>query len=235
MRLSKAHKQVDMMKKTPSEFKNHEDWLAYVREEMPIKDQPFALAFGRMEIFRNLYRVRQLEFPRQFLAELNRIEMLDDPERTATLEALNEVVFRSVTRHLFDRAQTARSADETQRVASPRELIGQLLNHLAQKNPYFALWLVYNRGESDGSIVQEWDDYLIQELCAESGDEVEFTHAMRELDRILTLFRDRNQALPSLVFERIWFLHHLHGPERMAQTRAVLGMLTAELAPCTSA
>ena len=40
-------------------------------------------------------------------------------------------------------------------MASPRELIGQLLNHLARENPYFALWLAYQRDASDGSIVGE--------------------------------------------------------------------------------
>ena len=42
-------------------------------------------------------------------------------------------------------------------------------------------------------------------------------------------------CFPGLSFERIWFLHSLRGPERMLQTHAVLGMLTAELAACTSA
>ena len=79
------------------------------------------------------------------------------------------------------------------------------------------------------------NDYLMQEFGSDAGDKAEFTRAMCEWDRILTLFRDRNQELPSLVFERIWFLHYLRGPERMAQTRAVLGMLTAELAACTFA
>jgi hypothetical protein len=58
---------------------------------------------------------------------------------------------------------------------------------------------------------------------------------MVELDKLLTLFYDGNRALPSLSVERIWFLDSLRGPERMLQTRAVLGMLTAELAACTSA
>jgi hypothetical protein len=58
---------------------------------------------------------------------------------------------------------------------------------------------------------------------------------MAELDKLLTLFHDENRELPSLSFERIWFLHYLHGPERMLQTSAVLGMLAAELAACTSA
>ena len=83
--------------------------------------------------------------------------------------------------------------------------------------------------------VKNWDDYLLQTLGAESADEVAFAHAMVELDKLLGIFRDRNLALPSLGFERIWFLHYLRGSERMVQTRAVLGMLTAELVPCTSA
>jgi hypothetical protein len=58
---------------------------------------------------------------------------------------------------------------------------------------------------------------------------------MVELDKLLALFHDGNRVLPGLAFERIWFLHSLRGPERMLQTRAVLGMLTAELAACTSA
>ena len=58
---------------------------------------------------------------------------------------------------------------------------------------------------------------------------------MSELDKILNLYRYWNRALPSLAFERIWFLRYLRGPERMAQTRAVLGSLTTELVACTSA
>ena len=105
----------------------------------------------------------------------------------------------------------------------------------SQKNPYFALWLVYKRAVGDGRADEDWDRYLIQELGFESTDEIAFAQAMSELDKILNLFRYRDRGLPSLAFERIWFLHYLHGPERMAQTRAILGTLTAELVACTSA
>ena len=67
------------------------------------------------------------------------------------------------------------------------------------------------------------------------AEEIDFTRSMVELDRLLTLFHDDNLPLPRLAFERIWFLHYLRGPERMAQTRAVLGTLMAELGACTSA
>lgn len=235
MRLSKAHKQVDMAKKTPSDFNKYDDWLAYLRVEVPVSERPFALAAGRMELFRNFYRVRQVEFPSQFANVLTRIETLCDPERTDALEALNGEIFGSLTRHLFDEAKTAGSEDKTPIAASPQELIDQLLDHLAQKNPYFALWLVYKRGVGDRTVAEDWGGYLLQELGFESTEEIAFAQAMSELDKILNLYRYWNRALPSLAFERIWFLHYLRGPERMAQTRAVLGSLTTELVACTSA
>jgi hypothetical protein len=58
---------------------------------------------------------------------------------------------------------------------------------------------------------------------------------MGELEKLLSLFHDGNRVLPGLSFERIRFLHSLRGAERMLQTRAVLGMLTAELSACASA
>ena len=136
--------------------------------------------------------------------------------------------------YLIERGRHS-SEDYAQRSASPQELIQEPLQHLAQKNPYFALWVVYKRSVFDYSVAGSWDEYLLQELGTESGEEVAFAHAMVELDKLLTLFHDRNSVLPSLSFERIRFLDSLRGPERMLQTRAVLGMLTAELAACTSA
>ena len=79
-----------------------------------------------------------------------------------------------------------------------------------------------------------WEEYLLQELGSQGVDEIDFARAMVELDKLLNHYRDENRALPSFAFERVWFLHYLRGPERMAQTRAVLGMLTAELRTCTS-
>ena len=188
-----------------------------------------------MELFRSFYRMQGLPFPSQFVKDLERIEMLHTPERAAELESLNDVVLRSLTKHLFNRARPTISERDAQPPTCPRDQIGQLLNHLAQKNPYFALWVAYKRSVTDHSIPEEWDDYLRQELGVESTEEIAFAHAMAELDRILGILRDRNWALPSLSFERIWFLHYLRGPERMLQTRAALGMLTAELSACTSA
>lgn len=179
--------------------------------------------------------MQELSFPTQFTEELQRIETMHDPERTPALEALNDLIFRSLTMHLFNRARSITSIDDRKAPASPRKEIEELFSHVAKKNRYFALWTVYKRGVSDRSVAEEWDEYLLQELGTQSPEAIVFTRAMVELDRLLTLFHDENLALPSLAFERIWFLHYLRGPERMAQTRAVLGMLMAELEACTSA
>jgi hypothetical protein len=220
---------------TPANFNSHDEWLKYVRSEIPSAEQPYELAKGRTDLFRNFYRIRQLEFPSPFAEELERIDKLHDPERAAALEALNDTIFRSMTKHLFEGARPVSGGDDAQVPVSLQTQIDQLLSHLAQRNPYFARWIEYKKSVADHEIVEKWDEYLLQTLGAASADEVGFAHAMVELDKLLGIFRDRNLALPSLGFERIWFLHFLRGPERMAQTRAVLGMLTAELAPCTSA
>jgi len=235
MQLGRAHKKARIIKKRPSNFGSHDDWLAHVRDEIPPAEQSYALAIGRMELFRRFYRMQGLPFPTQFAEELGRTQTLFDPERTVALEALNDLIFKSLTMHLFNRARSTTLIDDRQTPASPRKQIEELFTHLAQKNRYFALWTVYKRGVSDCSVAEEWDDYHVQELGPQCAEEIAFTHAMIELDRLLTFFHDENLHLPRLAFERIWFLHYLRGPERMAQTRAVLGMLVAELEACTSA
>lgn len=235
MQLSRAHKKVRMIRKGPSNFGNHDDWLAHVRTEIPMPEQLYALAVGRMELFRRFYRMQGLSFPTQFTEELQRIETMHDPERALASETLNDAIFRSLTMHLFNRVRSITSIDDRKAPDSPRKEIEELFSHLAQKNRYFALWTVYKRGVSDRSVAEEWDEYLSQELGTQSQDAIAFARAMVELDRLLTLFQDDNLSLPRLAFERIWFLHYLRGCERMAQTRAVLGTLMAELSACTSA
>jgi hypothetical protein len=224
-----------MTRKTRSDFGSHDDWLTHVRGEIPISEQPYALAVGRTDLFRSFYRFQGLPFPTQFVEEARRTVTMLDPERTAALEALNDLIFKSLTVYLFNRAQSPTSIDEWQTPASPRRQIEELSSHLAQKNPYFALWSGYKSGVSDRSVAEKWDDYLAQELGPDRAEEIDFACSMVELDRLLTLFHDDDLPLPRLAFERIWFLHYLRGPERMAQTRAVLGTLMAELGACTSA
>jgi hypothetical protein len=224
-----------MTRTIPSDFGSHDDWLLHVRREIPVPEQPYALALGRIDLFRSFYLMQGLPFPIPVAQEFERIEMLQDPERTAALEALNGEVLRNLTVHLFKQAQSNPSESDSRTLPSPREQIQELRNHLAQQNPYFGLWVVYKRDVKDNPVAEEWGEYLLQELGARSAEEIAFAHAMVELDKLLTLFHDRNWPLPGLSFERIWFLDSIRGPERMLQARAVLGMLTAELAACTSA
>jgi hypothetical protein len=224
-----------MTKTIPSDFGSHDDWLLHVRREIPVPEQPYALALGRIDLFRSFYLMQGLPFPIPVAQEFERIEMLQDPERTAALETLNGEVLRNLTVHLFNQAQSNASESDSRTLPSPREQIQELRNHLAQRNPYFRLWVAYERDLADNPVTEEWDEYLLGQLGARSAEEIAFAHAMVELDKLLSLFHDGNRVLPGLSFERIWFLHSLRGPERMLQTRAVLGMLTAELSACTSA
>jgi hypothetical protein len=224
-----------MTRTIPSDFGSHDDWLLYVRREIPVPEQPYALALGRIDLFRRFYLMQGFPFPIPVAQELERIETLKDPERTAALEALNGEVLRNLTVRLFNQAQSNASESDSRFLPSPREQIQELRNHLAQQNPYFGLWVVYKRDVKDRPVTEEWDEYLLQEHGARSAEEIAFAHAMIELEKLLSLFHDGNRVLPGLSFERIWFLHSLRGPERMLQTRAVLGMLTAELSACTSA
>ena len=224
-----------MTRTIPSDIGSHDDWLLHLRHEIPVPEQPYALALGRIDLFRSFYLMQRLPFPIPFAQEFERVEMLQDPERTAALEALNGEVLRNLTVRLFNQAQYNASESDSRFLPSPREQIQELRNHLAQQNPYFGLWVVYKKDVKDHPVTEEWDEYLLQERGVRSAEEIAFAHAMVELEKLLSLFHDGNRVLPGLSFERIWFLHSLRGPERMLQTRAVLRMLTAELSACTSA
>lgn len=119
--------------------------------------------------------------------------------------------------------------------APPQQQIRQLIDRLVQTNPYFALWDLYKRGVSGYSVAGDWRQFLSEQLDPGNEGEIEFAGAMMELDRLLAVYHGQNLPLPNLSFERILFLHLLRGPERMAQTRAILGTLTVELVACTSA
>ena len=224
-----------MIRKTPSDFTSHDDWLSYVRLEIAVSDRPYALAFGRVELFRSFCEMQGHHFPAPFATEFERIDEMHEPERTAALETLNRAILAKLTQLLADQSPPSLSASDPRAPRSAREQIQQLRSHLAQKNPYFARWTVYKNGERMQLTAEDWHRFLLQQLGPECIEEIEFTRAMAELDKLLTLFHDDNRELPSLSFERIWFLHSLRGPERMLQTRAVLGMLTSELTACTSA
>ena len=218
----------------PSNFSNHEEWISYVRDHVAVAERAYALACGRTELFKSFYEVRKRTFPVEFERGLDRIRVLPEPQRTGDLESLNEHILASLTELLFHEAQP--NAVEAAAVAPPppREQVRELVDHLTQKNPYFALWVVFKGGGAENSNTENWEDYLGRELGTEDGDEVAFARAMAELDKLLLYFHDRDLPLPRHFFERAWFLHYLRGPERMLQTRALLNTLTAETGACKS-
>ena len=224
-----------MTRKTPSDFTSHDDWLSYVRREIAVSDQPYALAFGRVELFRSFYGMQGHEFPAPSATELERIDGMHEPERTAALDTLNKSILANLTQLLADQSPPSLSASDPLALRCSHEQIHHLRSHLALKNPYFALWTVYTNDERELLTAEDWHQFLLQQLGTECTEEIAFAHAMVELEKLLSLFHDGNRVLPGLSFERIWFLHSLRGPERMLQTRAVLGMLTVELSACTSA
>ena len=224
-----------MDNKAPADFSSHDEWLSYVREQVPAAVRPYVLACGRTELFKRFYAVRKQKFPAEFALELERIQELFDPERTSALESLNNRIFARLTEFLFNQVQPGLAKSEAIVSASPQEQVQELVEHLSKKNPYFALWSGYKNNYAASLDAESWNEYLCRELGMESGDEVAFARAMAELDKLLGYFRDRNLALPRYSFERTWFLHYLCEPERMLQTRALLSTLTAEIEACTSA
>ncbi|MGB0124392.1 MAG: hypothetical protein WA419_16655 [Silvibacterium sp.] len=224
-----------MKDKTPSDFHNHDEWLSYVRENIPVTGQPYALACGRTELFRSFCALREQTFPTEFAVELERLRALREPERTNKVESLNQRILASLTEFLFDKAQAKANVADAIIPISPAKQVQHLLDHLTEKNPYFALWTVFKSGIGGNFDAQGWEDYLRGGFGPESEDDIAFTYAMVELDKLLLYFLDRNLPLPKYFFERCWFLHYLRGPERMLQTRALLNTLTAETEACASA
>ena len=213
---------------SPSDFKDHADWVAYVRQCVPNSERAYTLVNGRTELFRRLYRARKQDLPERFERERQRIESLTEPVRTTALELLNEQIFADLTRRMFAVARVGVPESDALPAQTPRLLVDELVHHLVQKNRYFAHWRT-QQASGENQLATAIESLLIE------PEDAEFASAMADLGKLLTLFRDRDQALPALTFERVWFLHYLREPERMLQTRAVLNILTAEIGPCTSA
>ena len=217
--------------KMPTDFSDPKEWRAYVRATVPPEDVDFTLAYGRTMLFLRFYKVRGERFPEEFRAELTRIDGLSDPVRTASLVKLNDRILSATTQFLTTRAASS-LGNETK---APRELIDKLLDNLVRNNPRFALWAHYSKLVLQQNEAPCWEEYVANECKDGAEGEIEFTLLMGDLGKLLALFRDRNLLLPPLCFERISFLHHLHGPERNLQARAVVQGLLEVIASCASA
>jgi hypothetical protein len=222
--------------KSPTDFADPKDWRAYIRETVPPNEVEYTLAFGRTTLFIRFYEGRGLSFPDEFRAELNRIKDIREPERTTLLEALNGRVLAAMTQLLLGTSEAANSETVgSAEPTSPRETVEHLLDYLAKKNASFALWTHYTKHIQQTPDATTWEEFVAKEFNGADDPEAEFTLLMGQLGKILVIFRDRNLVSPALHLERIHFLHHLHGPERNQQARAIVQDLVEVIAPCASA
>jgi len=222
--------------KSPTDFADPKDWRAFVREKVLPEQFDYTLAFGRTMLFIRFYEMRGMNCPEEFRTELKRIEKLNDPERTVLLEVLNRKIFTAMTQLPLIGAEGANSARTTSAASTrPRETVANLLDYLAKKNPGFALWTHYTKQIHPTPDAPTWEEFVEREFDGVDDDEAEFTLLMGQLGKSLFIFRDKGLVLPPLCLERIWFLHHLRGPERNLQARAIIQGLLEVIASCGSA
>ena len=222
--------------KSPIDFADAKDWREYIRETVPPDEVDYTLAFGRTTLFIRFYEGRGLSFPDEFRTELNRIKDIREPEKTALLEALNGRIFTAMTQLLLGASEAANSATVASvEQISPRETVENLLDYLAKKNASFALWIHYTKQIQQTPDAPTWEEFVAKEFNGADDSEAEFTLLMGQLGKIFVIFRNRNLVLPALHHERIRFLHHLRGPERNLQARAIVQDLLEVIAPCASA
>ena len=223
-----------MQRKSRASFASHDEWLVYVRRELSRDEQPTALAYVRMELFLRFLELRGQSLPAELKAELDLIVGLPNPDRADRLDTLNDRIMAHLIKVLFAEAGPTLDQEKHTRRLTPKQQAQELLNHLTSRNPYFRLWIDY-KGSAGGEFNERaWDAYLRRQLNEDYVDSLDFAKAMVELERLLVWFHDQVIPLPRFFFERAWFLHFLREPERMAQTRALLSTLVAEIPPCMS-
>ena len=224
-----------MQLRSRASFTDHNEWLAYVRRELPRDEQPSALAYGRTELFLSFLELRGQSLPAEFEGELEHILGLSDSDRAGQLDTLNEQIMARLIEMLFVEAGPTPGEKKHTIQLTPRQQTQELRDHLTSRNSYFRLWIDY-KGHAGGEFNEPaWVEYLRRQLSEDDADSLDFAKEMAELDRLLVWFHDYNIPLPQHFFECAWFLHFLHEPERMAQTRALLSTLVAEIPPCMSA
>lgn len=216
----------------PSDFTSHDDWLDHVRQVVASEDQPFALALGRLELYRGFYRVRHETLPVAFEEDFKRIEALVEPERTTQLECMNDWIFAQLIETLRGEMRKSGGHDEQLPPQSARERTEEIIAYLTEKNLYFRIWVAFKDSSRSILDVAEWQEYVSRILPSADEYEREFALSMSELGQLLGHFRNTGQPLPLHFSRRVWFLHHLRGAERTAHTRALLRLLTEEIQRC---
>ncbi len=225
-----------MVYKTPSDFTSHDEWLSCVLENVPASEQALALACGRgrTELFTSFYRTQGRSLSLELAQELEHIKELPESEKAGRMEDLNKRIFADMIGFLFDQTKHIARTPNASPQNSARTQVEELRAYLMDKNRHFAIAVACRQELKSSYDVAGWDGCLRDQLGSVSEDDVAFTHSMVALDRLLLYFHDKSLLLPRYFFERCWFLHHLRGPERMLQARALLNTLTSEKDACGS-
>jgi hypothetical protein len=220
---------------SPTEFENIEEWRSYVRRNVPAEDVDYTLACGRTALYVRFYEMRGQPFPEEFRIALNRVELSPQTERSSALETLNGQIFADMTNFLFAAAPKQTKASESVVPNTPREIAEELLQHMARRNPYFAIWVHYQKREMHDEDAISWVEFVACEVGSGSGDEFDFTLLMAELGMLLRHYRDHDLQFPPRTRYAMWFLHHVRGPQRNLQTRVLVQQLIEAISSCGSA
>lgn len=223
-----------LLTKPPIEFAERSEWADPVQETSPREAGGYQNVFGRTILFARFYEVRNQPFPRKFCAELATIVALAEPGRTRALEVLNRRIFADMTHLLFAAVQSEPDRAATDGV-DPERGIDELIAFLRRESPYFAMWTRYSEHHDAEPGVGSWEVFLAEMQLASPHIDIEFAHLTSHLGKLLHQYRTHRLALPSHLFSRVWFLHYLHGAERIVQTRAVVQELTEAIQPCAFA
>jgi hypothetical protein len=220
--------------KSATDFSSHEDWEQYVLETVAAEGVAHALELGRTHRFIRFYELRKNQFPAEFASELDSLKNLTEPNRTDQLHTLNGRIFADMTKFLME------AASEEEHVVieeSPCQEIERLLDYIGRTNPWFAMWVAYNNRPSElGELA--WTECIRQTLTESSDYDIEFALLMAQLGELLHLFRDKDRSLPSLYFQRIWFLHYYRrrkSAERNILARSLVQGLLEEADSCAFA
>jgi len=221
--------------KTPNDFRNQDEWLAFVRATVTPVDVPFTLAMGRTGMFQQFYEIRSKPFPQHFSSEIERISALTEPERTKEMETLNDSIMGDAIQFLMTAAAGVSTESEPMYQFTPRGAVEELQEHLRTKNPYFALWTHYRENVAGRDGAADWREYAIHKMRTNDDREIDFSVLISELGRCLELYYQREMSLPKRFYFQIWFLYRTHGPERNVMTRVLVQELVEGLEPCGSA
>jgi hypothetical protein len=225
--------------KSSNDFADPSEWRDYVRAFVPAEEVDYVLAFERTQLFLCFYKLRGMKPPAEVKAELDRIAKLNDPERTEALEAFNDWLLATTTMRLMLGNESPNvDANHFDTPTDPRTQIDILLDHLGRTSPCFVFWRHY-RKDADTASRPSWEKFIAtlhrNELSKNTNSDREYALLIGQLGQLLTHYRDGSLRLPPFLFERIWFLDRLRGPERTLQARAVVQGLIEAMKPCASA